>query len=106
VTGWTAWFLVHNEVKMQPCATVTARLRSNDTHLDLFSTGNDGTVWSSWWEAMAGGQPWFPVQNTVKMGPRATVTALWRSNDTHLDLFLTGNDGAVWSTYQNIPAIA
>jgi hypothetical protein len=24
----------------------------------------------------------------------ATVSALWRSNDTHLDLFATGTDGA------------
>jgi ATP-dependent DNA ligase len=29
---------------------------------------------------------------------RRHMTALWRSNDTHLDLFATGDDGAVWST--------
>jgi len=46
-----------------------------------------------------GWQPWYLVHNEVKMQPGATVTALWRSNDTHLDLFATGNDGAVWSTY-------
>jgi hypothetical protein len=97
--GWQPWFLVHNEVKMQPGATVTAVWRSNDTHLDLFATGNDGAVWSTWWEAARGWQPWFLVHNEVKMQPGATVTALWRSNDTHLDLFATGNDGAVWSTW-------
>jgi hypothetical protein len=36
---------------MQPGATVTALWRSNDTHLDLFATGTDGTVWSTWWDA-------------------------------------------------------
>jgi hypothetical protein len=86
-------------VKMQPGATVTALWRSNDTHLDLFATGNDGAVWSTWWEAAPGWQNWFLVDNAVKMQPGATVTALWRSNDTHLDLFATGNDGAVWSTW-------
>jgi hypothetical protein len=37
------------------------------------------------------------VNNEVKMQPGAAVTALWRSNYTHLDLFSTGTDGAVWS---------
>jgi hypothetical protein len=97
--GWQSWFLVNNAVKMQRGATVTALWRSNDTHLDLFATGNDGAVWSTWWEAAHGWQPWFLVNNAVKMQPGATVTALWRSNDTHLDLFATGNDGAVWSTW-------
>jgi hypothetical protein len=62
-------------------------------------TGNDGAVWSTWWEASPGWQPWFLVHNEVKMQRGATVTALWRSNDTHLDLFATGTDGAVWSTW-------
>lgn len=42
---------------------------------------------------------WFLVNNAVKMQVGATVTALWRSNDTHLDLFATGTDGAVWSIW-------
>ena len=97
--GWQPWFLIHSEVKMQPGATVTALWRSNDTHLDLFSTGNDGAVWSTWWEGSPGWQKWFLIHPEVKMQPGATVTAMWRSNNTHLDLFSTGNDGAVWSTW-------
>ena len=94
------WFLIGAQVKMQSGATVTALWRSNDTHLDLFATGTDGTVWSTWWEDAPGWQQWFPIWNTqVKMQPGATVTALWRSNDTHLDLFATGTDGTVWSTW-------
>lgn len=53
-TSGPPWFLVHNEVKMRPGATVTALWRSNDTHLDLFATGNDGAVWSISWEAARG----------------------------------------------------
>ena len=84
---------------MQPGATVTAVWRSNDTHLDLFATGTDGAVWSIWWEATPGWQTWFVVNSQIKMQPGATVTALWRSNDTHLDLFVTGTDGSVWSIW-------
>ncbi len=97
--GWQHWFQVSPQVKMQPGATVTALWRSNDTHLDLFATGTDGAVWSTWWEASPGWQHWFLINPQVKMQPGATVTALWRSNDTHLDLFATGTDGAVWSTW-------
>jgi hypothetical protein len=97
--GWQPWFLVHNEIRMQPGATVTAVWRSNDTHLDLFATGTDGAVWSTWWEGAHGWQPWFLVHNEIKMTPGEPVAALWRSNDTHLDLFATGTDGTVWSTW-------
>ncbi len=97
--GWQKWFLIHPEVKMRAGATVTALWRSNDTHLDLFATGTDGAVWSTWWEGKPGWQPWFTIHPEVKMQPEATVSALWRSNETHLDLFATGTDGAVWSTW-------
>ncbi len=97
--GWQPWFLIHPEIKMQPGVTVSALWRSNDTHLDLFATGTDGAVWSSWWEATPGWQPWFLIHPEVKMQPGATVSALWRSSETHLDLFATGTDGAVWSTW-------
>ena len=55
--GWQPWFLIHPEVKMRQGATVTALWRSNDTHLDLFATGTDGAVWSTWWEGAHGWQP-------------------------------------------------
>jgi hypothetical protein len=97
--GWQPWFLIHPAVKLQPGATIAALWRSNDTHLDLFGTGTDGAVWSSWWEASAGWQPWFLIHPEVKLQPGATIAALWRSNDTHLDLFGTGTDGAVWSSW-------
>ena len=104
--GWQQpWFPIWNNVLMQPGATVTALWRSNNTHLDLFVTGPDGTVWSTWWEDLPSWQPWFSIWNNVLMQPGATVTALWRSNDTHLDLFVTGPDGTVWSTWwEDLPS--
>ena len=97
--GWQKWFYIDNALKLQPGATVTALWRSNQTHLDLFGTSPDGTVWSTWWESAHGWQKWFYIDNGVKMQPGATVTALWRSNQTHLDLFATSRDGTVWSTW-------
>ena len=61
----------------------------------LFARVNQ--TWSTSWEAASGWQSWFLVNNAVKMQAVATVTAMWRSNDTHLDLFATGDD-RVWST--------
>src|SRR6476659_1864864 len=42
------WCVTRPEVKMQPGSTVTA-LWHGDDHLDLFATGTDGAVWSTWW---------------------------------------------------------
>jgi hypothetical protein len=96
--GWRPWFVIHPIQKMQPGAAVSALWRSNETHLDLFVTGPDGAVWSTFWESNGGWRPWFLIHPEVKMQPGATITALWRTNETHLDLFVTGTDGAVWST--------
>ena len=59
------------------------------------ATGTEGSVTyyitSSW-------HTWILIHPEVKMQPGATVTALWHGPD-HLDLFVTGTDGAVWSAY-------
>ena len=101
--------LIHPEIKMQPGATVTAVWREAGKHLDLFATGTDGTVWNIWWEPgerwqyWKGWQPWFVIdpnmtvtEPSIKAFPGVHVAALW--NGDHLDLFMTGADGAVWST--------
>ena len=40
---------------MGQVGTVTA-LVPRPGHIDLFATGGDGAVWTTWWEA--GWQPW------------------------------------------------
>ncbi len=96
--GWQAWFAIHPEIRAAAGSTVNAiwAPRQPD-HLDLFITGIDGAVWSTWWEAAPGWQGWFLIDPEVKAGPRVALSALWR--DQHLDLFLTGTDGAVWSAW-------
>jgi hypothetical protein len=93
------WFLIHPEIKMQPGATVTALAPWGDGHVDLFATGTDGAVWSTWRDNATDWVPWFLIHPEIKMQPGATVTALAPPWGNHIDLFVTGTDGAVWSTF-------
>lgn len=85
-----------------PGAPVTAISRNPD-QLDVFITGNDGHVYTSYWTA---GSKWSGLDNNwTDLGgvfpPGAPVTAIARSADT-IDLFITGAQGDVytsnWST--------
>jgi hypothetical protein len=72
-------------VKMQPGATVTGLWRSNDTHLDLFATGTDGAVWSTFWEVNGGWRPWFLISPESRARTHACATLLPTG-----DVLLTG----------------
>ena len=67
-------------------------------HIDLFATGADGAVWTTWWEAAPGWLRWQLVHREQEMQPGAPVTALV-PRPGHIDLFATGADGAVWTTW-------
>jgi len=69
-------------------------------HLDLFVTGNDGRVYTSWWHE---GQDWSGINNNWRaiggfFPVGTTVTAVARETD-QLDLFITGNDGRVYTSW-------
>jgi hypothetical protein len=105
--GWVPWLQASNavwalNVSVALGSEITAVWRPNDTHLDLFAIADDGTVWSTWWEPDAGWQKWFSIFPNIKMAPGASITAVWRPNATHLDLFVCGTAGAMgmaWSTW-------
>ena len=88
-------------VNAEPGATVTALLPF-EGHVDVFATSrDDGTVWSTFFEAARNWQNWFPIhpeQPQGKMKPGATVTAL-QPFAGHVDLFATREDGTVMSTF-------
>ena len=106
--GWQPWFNVANAI-WAPNLTGVAGSEvcavwrpQGDRHLDLFATAHDGTVWSTWWEQGPGWQTWFPIHAETHMAPGAKVTAAWRPNGAHLDLFVSSASGAlgvVWSTW-------
>ena len=80
-------------------APVSAVARTPD-NLDLFITGNDGRVYTSWWYA---GADWSGVNDNWRpiggfFPPGAPVSAVARTPD-NLDLFITGNDGRVYTSW-------
>ncbi|HEY7579705.1 MAG TPA: hypothetical protein VH855_19105 [Acetobacteraceae bacterium] len=81
-----------------PGQTVTALWR-NANHLDLFMTDKGGRVMSTFFENDKWQPTWFAIGPASGMAmPGQTITALW-SNPNHLDLFMTGKDGRVMSTF-------
>ena len=76
--------------------TVVAR---NPNQLDLFVTGNDGRVYTSWWTA---GRNWSGLGDRWRniggiFPPGAPIAAVVR-NPNQIDLFITGNDGRVYTS--------
>lgn len=92
------WFAIDPSVVFAKKGHVTARHVDED-HLDLYAVDQFGAVRSIWWDSDEGyrAEGWFTLgpQRSV---PGARVTALW-ADSKHLDLFVTGDDGVVRSTY-------
>ncbi len=83
----------------RPGSRITAVARTGN-NLDLFITGYDGRVYSSWWSA---GVDWSGINdNWRSLGgffpPGAPVAAAARTGN-NLDLFITGYDGRVYSSW-------
>ncbi len=80
-------------------ARVSATTR-NAGNLDLFITGNDGVVYTSWWydgsDWSGVNNNWRPIGGVFPVG--APVSALAKSPDS-IDLFVTGNDGVVYTSW-------
>ena len=96
--GWRAWFKIRPEKGFSSAKQVTAVSR-NSTHVDLFVLDEKGIVWSSWWQNDGQGwRPWFPVNPGTNFPNYAQLTAVSRNSD-HVDLFVTDNNGVVWSCW-------
>ena len=69
----------------------------NPDHLDLFVTGTDGRIYSTWWDAASGWGGWFNVSGGAA-ALASPIDVVSRYPD-HLDLFVTGTDGGIYSTW-------
>ena len=88
----------HARTDARPSQSVIA-LWSTKNHLDVFVVDRNGVVVSSWWEGGKGWQSWFAISpESATAAPGQPVTAVW-SNPQHLDLFITGQEGRVTSTF-------
>ena len=93
---WASWFPVSGG-EAAPGSPITAVARY-PTQLDLFVTGSDGRIHSTYWEDASGwAGAWFEVPGVAAI-PRSLVTAVARY-PTHLDLFVTSTTGEIRSTY-------
>ena len=98
VQSWRPWFQIHPQTKFAQESPLTAVARRSD-HLDLFITGHDGAIWSSWWHDDAQGwRPWFRIHPQTVFRQDRSVAAVARISE-HMDLFRVGYDGAVWSSW-------
>ncbi|MFB6456855.1 hypothetical protein ACE38W_16400 [Chitinophaga sp. Hz27] len=72
----------------------------NPNHVDIFWIGDDEKIYSSWWNI---GNTWdnhiFPIPgNYPPPAPGTTITSCSR-NPNHVDIFWTGNDGKIYSSW-------
>jgi hypothetical protein len=102
VTGGGRWKDIGGTFPVGAPVTVVAR---DANHLDIFITGNDGHVYTTWWNSglpdwasVTGGGRWKDIGGTFPVGAPVSVVA---RDASHLDIFITGNDGHVYTTWWN-----
>jgi hypothetical protein len=83
-----------------PHGAPVAATSRNPGNLDLFITGNDGRVYTSWWYA---GSDWSGINDNWRsiggVFPHGAPVAATSRNPDNLDLFITGNDGRVYTSW-------
>ena len=104
---WTAgsdWSGINNNWRaiggFFPPSSAVAAVSRNPNQLDLFLVGYNGVVYTSWWTA---GSDWSGINNDWRaiggfFTPGAPVAAVSR-NPNQLDLFVTGNNGVVYTSW-------
>jgi hypothetical protein len=86
-----------------PRSSQNAVVRTPD-HLDVFWAGNDGAVWTTWWDAHTDSAHWnpiFSISPPVSTEPGTPIAGVAR-NTQHLDVFWVGYDGAIWTTWWDL----
>jgi len=108
-TGWNPhWFRLGDTnfadgFKVPIKAPISSLCRFTG-HIDLFVSGFDGGVYSTFWDQSSGWfNHWFRLADTnfgdhFTIPPGAPVTSLCRFPQ-HIDLFVSGRDGGIYSTF-------
>jgi hypothetical protein len=69
--------------------------------LDLFIIGNDGHIWTTYWNSSGWSPNWYPLPGAAVFDPINQQVAAVTRAPGNLDLFVIGNDSRVWTTYWN-----
>ena len=90
-----------------PIRSPVSSLSRYADHIDLFVSGFDGGVYSTFWDVNGGWfNRWFRLGDTnfgdnFTIPPGSPVSCLSRYQD-HIDLFVSGRDGGVYSTFWDV----
>jgi len=98
--GWNAWFQIHPETVFDNANGHITAVSRNPEQIDLFTTGFDNAVWTTFWNPANGWNGWFQIHPETVFNQNTPVTVISRNPD-QLDLFKIGFDGAVWTTFWN-----
>ncbi|GAA0929800.1 hypothetical protein [Virgisporangium aurantiacum] len=83
-----------------PAGAPVAAITKSPNSIDLFITGNDGRVYTSWWYE---GSEWSGIHdNWPSIGgffPRGAPLSVTSRHAGNLDVFVTGNDGRVYTSW-------
>ena len=86
-----------------PAGRPVAALRRNERQVDVFVTGHDGAIWSTWevddglWRDGRHGR--FPTRISPPcLAPAGAPVAAVHQNAGQVDVFVAGHDGAIWVT--------
>ena len=97
VSGWANWSLTDTGfTKADPSFPIAVLARSA-THLDVFTTGSDGIVYSSYWDDANGWAYWFPIDAALPSA-KSAVSASAVTPD-HMDLFVLAASDVVFTTF-------
>lgn len=98
-TDWLPWKQIWPGTTFDHKAARPVALARTWSHMDLFVVGFNNAVWSTWWDTFGAWKPWFDIYPAIKFDhSRARICAVARRYD-HVDIFVIGLDGAVWSTW-------
>jgi len=99
-TQWAGAFRISDPNMAPPGAPVAVVARKAD-HLDVFWAGNDGAIWTNWWDANANNGLWntaFRISDPNVVPPGAGVAAVARHAE-HLDVFWADDFRQIGTNY-------
>jgi acylphosphatase len=82
--------------------------RNADGRLEVFLEGGDGALYHSWQHTPGGGWgSWFtldqPPSGPLRLPANDSAVTVAQNKDGHLEVLVTGKDGALWHTWQVTP---
>jgi hypothetical protein len=96
VGAWSSWFSLGGYV---PEESVVTSVSQNFNHLDIFVVGFDGAIWGNWWDANANNGQWNGWYSLGGYVPQQSLVSAVSRYSGHLDLFVVGFDGAIYSNW-------